>query len=497
MSEGKQEIDEFELTEEEREICANLANMFHTRDSNKGAANYQVNQWKEELKTGVYYVKKYIKYGDAYSEDFMTKGDNSALKYPSFDHLPQSLDGWPADLTWFLQEKVDGSQYTFGLWDGELVLLCQGKDKSKESMFASANDAISLIKDNLNPDYTYHGEYLSKPGHNVITYERRPKMYVILYDIKGPEGWLHPCDVVKEAERIGLESVPLLYVHQEWQDQCDPRAIAEMFFDDKYPSCLGGNQMEGMVIKIIHKPGVCNPARVHKICTEIFKEKHKIGVPDKERILPSVEKIIEDIGLQWNVRGRFRKALIHLKENGVDVSEPLEKFREIENELDKDLSKEAKDEIKLCLWGDLKKLCLSKLTEGCGAYYVEKYCPEEEKQNYKKLVQKIDPQINRIGRNDHPNSKAKKLLEDLMEMRSFRLKPELIDHAVKILNFPEHKEENTQKLCTYLRTQVDVKGVQGGLYIVFFYDIFKAARRDLKDFLTIVQETGQLIGADE
>src|SRR5437899_3064493 len=82
-----------------------------------------------------------------------------------------------------VQEKIDGSQFSFGKYTD-----LEGKDwmrmRSKgaeinvlapEKMFIKAVDYVYSIFDSLTPGWTYRGEYLAKPKHNALAYDRVPK----------------------------------------------------------------------------------------------------------------------------------------------------------------------------------------------------------------------------------------------------------------------------------------------------------------------------------
>ena len=87
-----------------------------------------------------------------------------------------------------VEEKVDGSQFSFGRFDGDLKLRSKGKDiipDAPEKMFQKAVDTVMAL--DLVDGLTYRGEYLSKPKHNALAYERVPKGNVIIFDINTAE----------------------------------------------------------------------------------------------------------------------------------------------------------------------------------------------------------------------------------------------------------------------------------------------------------------------
>ena len=114
-----------------------------------------------------------------------------------------------------VQEKVDGSQFSFGVFDGGLKCRSRGKQiiiNAPDKMFFNAIESLQLIKNKLHEGWLYRGEYLQKPHHNTLSYDRIPKYNIIIFDINiGEEEYLNYKDVKKECERIGLECVPKFY----------------------------------------------------------------------------------------------------------------------------------------------------------------------------------------------------------------------------------------------------------------------------------------------
>ena len=113
-----------------------------------------------------------------------------------------------------IEEKVDGSQISFGLIDGELKIRSKGADiypQAPEKMFKAAVETIQTLP--LEPGFTYRGEYLAKPHHNALMYDRVPKGHIILFDINTDEEAYLPWDQkALEASRLGLEVVPAMYL---------------------------------------------------------------------------------------------------------------------------------------------------------------------------------------------------------------------------------------------------------------------------------------------
>jgi hypothetical protein len=104
-----------------------------------------------------------------------------------------------------VEEKVDGSQFSFGLVeasDVDVFYPYQGdyrgfsnlalKIRSKgcvmhidapEKMFNHAAATVRELADQLIPGWTYRGEFLARPKHNALAYDRVPKGNIILFDV--------------------------------------------------------------------------------------------------------------------------------------------------------------------------------------------------------------------------------------------------------------------------------------------------------------------------
>jgi hypothetical protein len=86
-----------------------------------------------------------------------------------------------------VEEKIDGSQISFGVLDGELKIRSKNSDihvEDTEKMFSQGVETILSIKDSLTPNWVYRGEYLKKPKHNALSYSRIPNKHIIIFDIE-------------------------------------------------------------------------------------------------------------------------------------------------------------------------------------------------------------------------------------------------------------------------------------------------------------------------
>lgn len=208
----------------------------------------------------------------------------------------------------YVQEKIDGSQISFGLVDGHVELRSKSKVQTPDPdrMFTKALEVVDCMRPNLVPGYTYRGEYLNRPKHNCIAYDRTPKNNIILYDIELPDGtFMEPAKMALAAFHMGFEVVPMLGVMHF--------AATKNDFDTwlQLESKLGGSTIEGVVLKNYSvRTDFGDPVFV-KYVSEAFKEAHK-------RSAGTLKKgdVIEAIGTKYWSPARFQKAVQHLEEAG-------------------------------------------------------------------------------------------------------------------------------------------------------------------------------------
>lgn len=112
------------------------------------------------------------------------KLDTCSIKYNGPKALKKKEE-MGTDSTYYIQEKIDGSQLSFTIQDdGSLLFACRGKPIKKDvKQFQKAVHMIEYMSDRFNPNYVYHGECVTSNKHNIITYSRMPLYNFILYDI--------------------------------------------------------------------------------------------------------------------------------------------------------------------------------------------------------------------------------------------------------------------------------------------------------------------------
>lgn len=243
------------------------------------------------------------------------------------------------------QEKIDGSQFSFGVIDGELKMRSKGAEiypDNPPKLFKDAVITVQSIAHLLHPNWVYRGEYLQKPHHNALTYDRIPKGHIILFDVQaeGQANFLSPSHLFSEAERIGLELVPFFVCPgKEWS----PEVIEEVL---ETTSVLGGAQIEGLVFKNYRRFGLDHHPLFGKYVSEAFKEVHK---GSWKAANPSRNDVVAGIVRDYTTPARWQKAIVHLRERGELQDSPRD-IGPLMREVNEDVLKECEEEIKERLW---------------------------------------------------------------------------------------------------------------------------------------------------
>src|SRR2546428_239946 len=110
--------------------------------------------------------------------------DNTSWhSYPSIFALGHKAIGNLLTVDVICESKADGSQLSFGIFDGEIRLKSKSVQmniEAPEPMFQLAAETVKEIAPLLHNNWTYRGEFLSKNKHNSLAYNRTPNKYIII-----------------------------------------------------------------------------------------------------------------------------------------------------------------------------------------------------------------------------------------------------------------------------------------------------------------------------
>lgn len=237
------------------------------------------------------------------------------------------------------EEKVDGSQFSFGVIDGALRCRSKGKEivlDAPEKMFLRGIETASDLAGKLTPGWTYRGEYLQSPKHNVLAYDRIPERHVVLFDINtGHEQYLDYGAKRAEADRIGLECVPVM-ASGRYETADAVLALLET------RSMLGGQKVEGVVGKNYARFGLDGKALLGKYVSEAFKEVH---AGEWRAQNPSNGDVVDLVIAALRTPARWDKAVQHMREAGRLTDSPKD-IGTLIKETQADIGSECEAEIK-------------------------------------------------------------------------------------------------------------------------------------------------------
>lgn len=286
---------------------------------------------------------------------------------PSIAHLntqkasPQWAQTDPDGISnyrWFIEEKVDGSQLSFQRRGDAVEFRNRSKVIPVEALdnwcYANAARAIARLVDRLNPAYTYHGEAVCKRRHNVVAYASTPLKFWICYGIYDGERHLDRTEMEAECARLGLECVRVLYANENPADR-DPTPkvleIVEQIEAGEVESCLGGNVIEGVVVKHSAAWHARSKAYKHiqfKHVTSTFKERHGERRPplagyDAESLMAYLARL----GNGFALPAVYQKAVQHIREDpsGKTTISVASVKREVERDIQKENGRDIAEAI--------------------------------------------------------------------------------------------------------------------------------------------------------
>jgi RNA ligase len=271
-----------------------------------------------------------------------------------------------------IQEKVDGSQFSFGVFDGEIKVRSKGREfpvDGPEDMFAAACATVRSLAPKLVDGWTYRGEYLSKPNHNTLAYDRVPAKHIILFDISTGDGEFLRYDALPiNAEILGLEAVPSIYQGMV-EDPDQLRSMLERV------SVLGGQKIEGVCIKQLEPNlyGTDKKLLIGKFVSEAFKEVHREKWPVNN---PAPSDVLEALSKELSTIPRWNKAIQHLREAGWLTSTPKDigpLIQEIPADVLKEETEYIKEKLFAWAWPKIKRM----ITNGFPEFYKQKLLDEQ------------------------------------------------------------------------------------------------------------------------
>lgn len=270
-----------------------------------------------------------------------------------------------------IQEKIDGSQFSFAQIDGKLCCRSRGQQINLDDpgMFSAgvatarkAFDSGTLISGTV-----YRCEYLQKPKHNALAYSRVPAGNLVLFDAEMPgQVFADTASLSCWAKIFGIEPVPVLF-----------EGSPEFFNPNNYlerESVLGGCKIEGIVVKNYNRFGLDGKILVGKFVSPTFKEVHR---HEWRKSNLTQSDIIQQIIANYKTSPRWHKAMQHLRERGELIDAPQD-IGKLIKEIQADVFSEEHEFIKNCLLDHFWPQISRGIVEGFAEFYKAKLLNRED-----------------------------------------------------------------------------------------------------------------------
>lgn len=277
------------------------------------------------------------------------------------DYISDIFSG-PVQVT----EKVDGSQFGFGKINGELFMRSKGAmlySEHPEKMFLEAILYIESIAHDLPEGIVFYAEYLKKPKHNTLCYDRVPKNNLMLFGAMEISQKMI-VNTFDYAEQLGIEHVPVLHDGIV----SDPMHLKKLLEEE---SILGGAPIEGVVVKNFGKQFLLGgnpiPVMAGKFVSEAFKETNRSRWGKEENGKSKMDVFFES----FRTVPRWEKAVQHLRDSGKLDNSPKD-IGNLIKEIQSDIEEEEKEAAKEALWNFFKPDIKRRSTHGFPEWYKNK-----------------------------------------------------------------------------------------------------------------------------
>lgn len=259
-----------------------------------------------------------------------------------------------------ISEKVDGSFGSCCKKDGVFYARSKGEQiiiDAPQKLFS--NFITNVSKLDLHDGWIYCGEVFQSQYHNCIKYDRAPKNNFILFAIdKGEQNYLSYEELAEEANRIGLEVVPLFY-----RGKIDNLDQLKQYLECE--SILGGSKVEGIVCKRFDRFTRDGKTMMGKLVSEAFKETNKSEFRKSNPSKTDIELILIE---KYRNENRWLKSVQHQRESGKLENSPKD-IGILIKEIRKDVLEEEKENIK----DELFKFYWEKIERGITRGFPEFY----------------------------------------------------------------------------------------------------------------------------
>lgn len=264
-----------------------------------------------------------------------------------------------------IQEKIDGSQFRWGVdEDRNIVIASRNRPIISEAppqMFALGVEHILRIKkklEKLPPNTFFYGEYLSKPKHNTLKYERVPMNHIVLFDVISGAEYLDGDALAEIAFDLEVDIVPEFYRGETEVDKL------KKFH--KKESYLGGTKVEGIVIKNYTQKLILGGG-VYPLFTKYVRDEYR--ELHQKNPMHKTPKIAIDMWCKgFQNENRWKKCFQYCRDAG-DLVDELKDIGTITKRIMVDIDEEETENIKNFLYGRYIKTIKTYATRGFAEWY--------------------------------------------------------------------------------------------------------------------------------
>lgn len=269
-----------------------------------------------------------------------------------------------------VEEKVDGSQFSFGrlLVDGKYEVCCRSKNAKvhlgQSGMFEKATAHVERIAPQLPGGWVFRCEYLQKPKHNALAYDRVPTNHLMLFDIEiAPYNLANRDTLTMWAKLLEIDVVPLLKVGTV--------TLNELQGLMAQPGYLGGTMnMEGVVLKPDGGDlfDVDKKVLMGKYVSEAFREAH-----DKnwKKTNPQRKDILEQIVENLRTERAWEKGVERMRDRG-ELTGSYKDIGPLIKDIQNDVIDENADAIKDALFNWARREIARKVCFGVAEWYKQR-----------------------------------------------------------------------------------------------------------------------------
>ena len=279
-----------------------------------------------------------------------------------------------ADEEWVLEEKIDGSLVRASVENRKLNIGSKGVDMViqdekiiPQEMFLAGIDYILANKEKFlayEDGSVFYFEYLYKPQHNTLAYDRVPRNHLMLFDARLGEKFVPPEQLFTIAEKLEVESIPVLGTAEKFE------SVDGLTEKLNQTSVLGGPPIEGVIIKNYQKLRDREPHYGEPVFAKWVRESFK-ELNHKEWKKEGKQDIILKLQDKYATKARWEKAVQHLRDEG-KIENELRDLALIIPEVIRDTLEEEKEAIKEMIWESYKKEFSRRLTTGLPEWYKRK-----------------------------------------------------------------------------------------------------------------------------